>query len=159
MTSKVSRTPVSTLFVTLTWGYIDHNRVRLKRGILKAEFLAGSLAEYASQRARSSAFQLNPEIPTLLLLPAEVLKMVLGYLEPIWLFQAEAAYPEIAALSSSLNSVWYDILPHALFAEPEHFQDEAHVELVHSKLSRGEVDLDRGDDRHAWILHGCGCTC
>jgi hypothetical protein len=37
--------------------------------------------------------------------------MVLGYLEPIWLFQAEAAYPPIRALSTSLNSIWYEIIP------------------------------------------------
>jgi hypothetical protein len=53
--------------------------------------------------------------------------MVLGYLEPIWLFQAEAAYPLIRALSISLNSIWYEITPPALFAEPEHFQNEDHV--------------------------------
>ena len=53
--------------------------------------------------------------------------MILGYLEPIWLFQAEAAHPQICALLASLKSIWYENLPPALFTEPEHFQDEDRV--------------------------------
>jgi hypothetical protein len=50
--------------------------------------------------------------------------MILGHLEPIWLFQAEAAFPTIHQISRRANRLWYDILPTALFTEPEHFQNE-----------------------------------
>ena len=73
--------------------------------------------------------------------------MVLGYLEPIWLFQAEAAYPQIRALSTSLNSVWYEIMPPALFTEPEHFQNEDHVAAKRAEPYPGSLRLVASDAR------------
>lgn len=134
---------------------IGQDRAKLKRGILKAGFLPGPFERKASQRLRLPALQCNKKVPTILLLPPEILKMVCGYLEPIWLFQAEAAYPEIAALSSSLNAVWYELLPPALFAEPEHFQDEARVSAVRSELSRGNPILKSNDRRYVFGEHTC----
>ena len=70
----------------------------------------------------------------LLQFPPEILQCVLGYLEPIWLFQLAAAYPKINALLSyeTSNKIWYDALPAALCLEPENFQDE---ELVKDRTS------------------------
>jgi hypothetical protein len=73
--------------------------------------------------------------------------MILGYLEPIWLFQAEAAYPQIRALSTSLNSVWYEIMPPALFAEPEHFQNEDRVAARRAEQYPGSLQLVASDAR------------
>jgi hypothetical protein len=84
---------------------------------------------------------MSQQLPRILTLPNEILKMVLGYLEPIWLFQAEAAYPQILTLSTSLNSVWYEILPPALFTEPEHFQNEDRVAARRAEPYSGSLQL------------------
>jgi hypothetical protein len=65
----------------------------------------------------------------LLQFPAEILKHILVYLEPIWLFQVAAAYPQIDDLLGfeTSNRIWYDAVPAALFLEPEAFQDEVQV--------------------------------
>ena len=73
--------------------------------------------------------------------------MVLGYLEPIWLFQAEAAYTQIRALSLGLNSVWYEIMPPALFAEPEQFQNEDSVAAKVSEQFSRSLKLVTSDTR------------
>ena len=75
-------------------------------------------------------------------LPPEILKIILGLLEPIWLFQAEAAYPEIALLSSNANFLWYNAIPPALQTEPEYFQDEDKLSKIRSK---GAVIVAAGD--------------
>ena len=65
----------------------------------------------------------------LLQLPAEILKIILTYLEPIWLFQVAAAYPRIDDLLTfaTSNKIWYHAIPAALLLEPESFQDEVLV--------------------------------
>ena len=73
--------------------------------------------------------------------------MVLGYLEPIWLFQAEAAYARIRTLSLGLNSVWYEIMPPALFAEPEQFQNEDCVAVKASEQFSSSLKLVTSDPR------------
>jgi hypothetical protein len=73
--------------------------------------------------------------------------MILGYLDPIWLFQAEAAYPQIRALSTSLNSIWYENMPLALFAEPEHFQNEDPVAARQSEQDSSSLQLVASDAR------------
>jgi hypothetical protein len=91
--------------------------------------------------------QTGRKLPRIATLPNEILKMVLSYLEPIWLFQAEAAYPQIRALSTSLNSVWYEIVPPALFAEPEHFQNEDRVAARRAEPYSGSLRLATFDAR------------
>jgi hypothetical protein len=76
-----------------------------------------------------------------------ILKMILGYREPIWLFQAEAAHPYIHALSTTLNSVWYEIMPPALLAEPEHFQNENSVVARSSNQHSESLQLETRDVR------------
>lgn len=80
---------------------------------------------------------------TLLQFPPEILKQIVGYLEPIWLFQVAAAYPQIHELLGfeTANRIWYDAIPAALFPEPENFQDEALVKDRMLAYSKGaEVD-------------------
>lgn len=77
-------------------------------------------------------------------LPVEILKNILGYLEPIWLFQVAAAYSEIEAILSfeTSNRLWYDALPAALYLEPENFQDEMtlkHRMFVYSGQRRSQA--------------------
>jgi hypothetical protein len=81
--------------------------------------------------------------------------MVLGYLEPIWLFQAEAAYPPIRALSTSLNSIWYEIIPPALFTEPEHFQNEGRVAARRADPYSGSLRLVTSDARFVFWVPSC----
>ena len=81
--------------------------------------------------------------PMLLHFPAEILQIVLGLLEPIWLFQVAAAYPQIDSLLGfeKSNKIWYNATPAALFLEPENFQDEMLVEDRMSAYStRNEPD-------------------
>lgn len=70
----------------------------------------------------------------LLQFPPEILQRILAYLQPIWLFQVAAAYPQINTLLGyeTSNRIWYDVLPAALFLEPENFQDE---ELVKDRIA------------------------
>lgn len=81
--------------------------------------------------------------PVLLQFPAEILKNILEYLEPIWLFQAAAAYPRISKILGFevSNRIWYDAIPAALYLEPENFQDEELVKdrvLAYSR--KNEID-------------------
>ena len=91
--------------------------------------------------------QTSLKLPKIVSLPNEILKMVLGYLEPIWLFQAEAACSQIRALSTNLNSVWYEIMPPALFTEPEHFQNEDRVAARRAEPYSGSLRLATSDAR------------
>lgn len=81
--------------------------------------------------------------PVLLQFPAEILKNILAFLEPIWIFQAAAAYPGLDKLLGFevSNRIWYDAIPAALFLEPESFQDEVLVKDRTSAYSPGdEID-------------------
>jgi hypothetical protein len=85
--------------------------------------------------------------------------MILGYIDPIWLFQAEAAYPQIRAFSTSLNSVWYEIMPPALFTEPEHFQNEDHVSARQSEQDFSSLQLATSDDRSVLPMSSGAMRC
>lgn len=78
--------------------------------------------------------------------------MVLGNLEPIWIFQLEAAYPETVAVTANLNFLWYNRLPPALFIEPEHFQNEGHVRDVRRGPSRGNAKIGPTDNLYVFRL-------
>ena len=73
-----------------------------------------------------------PRVPILIQFPPEILLKVLGHLDAIWLFQVEAACSQIRLFlqSSAGNRVWYDAIPAALLAQPEHFQSERDVQDV-----------------------------
>lgn len=73
-----------------------------------------------------------PGVPITTQLPPEILLKVLGHLDPIWLFQAEAACSHIRSFlqSPASNKIWYNALPAALLAQPEYFQSEREVALV-----------------------------
>jgi hypothetical protein len=105
----------------------EYDRARLRQGLIKSNFLPSPFVRIASRSQVCSPKEWNNQPLRFVTLPNEILKMILGYLDPIWLFQAEAANPQIRALLANLNSTWYENLPPALFAEPEHFQDEDHV--------------------------------
>jgi hypothetical protein len=84
--------------------------------------------------------------PMLLQFPAEILKNILEYLGPIWLFQAAAAYPRISKILGFKvsNRIWYDALPAALYPEPENFQDEELVQdraLAYSRNKETDTTL------------------
>jgi hypothetical protein len=74
--------------------------------------------------------------------PQEVLNVVVAYIEPIWLFQLEEAYPSLAEYLStqSANKIWYELFPAALMSEPEYHQDEREVEKNLKALREGGVD-------------------
>jgi hypothetical protein len=78
--------------------------------------------------------------PVLLQFPAEILKEIVEYLEPIWLFQVAATYPKINELLGFeiSNRIWYDAIPTALYLEPENFQDEVLVKDRLLAYSRGD---------------------
>jgi hypothetical protein len=128
----------------------EYDRARLRQGLIKSNFLPGPSAGftgYISPSLLCSEEQTNHQVSRFLTLPNEISKMILGYLDPIWLFQAEAAFPQIRALSTSLNSIWYEIMPPALFAEPEHFQDEDLLAARRSEQDSSALYLATSDVR------------
>lgn len=122
----------------LTKTALGENRARLKGGILQADFVPRPLPQEKYAHVTGFGLHFYPRLPMLLQFPPEILKLILSYLEPIWLFQVEEAYAEIKELSLALNSVWYNSLPAALYLVPEHFQDE---DKVNHKLVGPTGDL------------------
>ena len=103
----------------------------MRRGVLHVSLAPSPDSSTAVYQPPSSRGHLSrPDGPVLLRFPAEVLKNILEYLEPIWLIQVAAAYPDINKVLGfqQSNRIWYDALPAALFLEPESFQDEVLVE-------------------------------
>lgn len=131
---------------------LEYDRARLRQGLIKSNFFLGPFTGIAAKPLLCSPAQTIQQLPRLLALPNEILKMVLGYLEPIWLFQAEAAYTQIRALSLRLNSVWYEIMPPALFAEPEQFQNEDCVAAKGSKQFSRSLKLVTSDHRFVFEI-------
>ena len=71
--------------------------------------------------------------------PAEILERIIDHLhDPIWIFQAELAFPEVASFlqSPAANRIWYDLLPAALLTLPEYFQSEMHVAYAQSRSAQ-----------------------
>jgi hypothetical protein len=136
----------------------EHNHARLRQGLIKSNFLPGPFGRIASRPLLCSPKEWNKQPLGLVTLPNEILKMILGYLDPIWLFQAEAAHPQIRALSTSLNSIWYENLPPALFAEPEHFQDEDRV-ARRSVQDFSSLQLATSDARFLRPISSCFARC
>ncbi len=89
--------------------------------------------------------------------PAEILKHILAYLEPIWLFQVAAAYPRINDLLDFENSnrIWYDAIPAALFLEPENFQDEVLVKDRMLAFSKGDKTAKTLQLSQVRTAHAC----
>lgn len=125
----------------------EYDRARLRQGLIKSNFLPGPLAGIASRSLLYYSARTSQQPPRFITLPKEILKMILGYLDPIWLFQAEAAYPQIRALSTSLNSIWYESMPPALFAEPEHFQNEDRLAARQAEEDSKSLQLVTSDAR------------
>jgi F-box-like len=140
----------------------EYDRARLRQGLIKSNFLPGPFAGftgYISPSLLCSQVQTSQHLSRLLTLPNEILKMILSYLDPIWLFQAEAACPQIRALSTSLNSIWYEIMPPALFAEPEHFQDEERLAARPSEQDSSSLYLATSDVRFVLAASSCIARC
>ena len=112
--------------------------------MLKVDYLRDSSAGPLNTGVVSMTGQrcLNRNEPFLLQIHEEIQQMILSYLEPIWVLQVEAAFPEIAGLSSISNLMWYNSLPPALFTEPEHFQNESQIDRT-SQL----ITLEAGANR------------
>lgn len=74
--------------------------------------------------------------------PQEILNTVIAYVEPIWLFQLEDAYPLLAQFlfTQQANKIWYELLPAALMCEPEYFQDEIEVAKMLAALREAGTD-------------------
>jgi hypothetical protein len=118
------------------------NRDLLRRGVLHADLTTGPKPCSASHQTPLSGAYFSsgyPTVPMLLQFPPEILKVILGYLEPIWLFQVAAAYHNIHELLDfeTSNRVWYDAIPAALLLEPENFQDEVLVNDRMEAYSKG----------------------
>jgi hypothetical protein len=119
------------------------SRTRLRRGVLYVDLTPGPKLWSAGHQPLNSGRHLSRDLaaePMLLQFPAEILKIVLSCLEPIWLFQVAAAYPKIDSLLDfqTSNKIWYDAMPAALFLEPENFQDEMLVKDRMSAYSKGD---------------------
>jgi hypothetical protein len=78
----------------------------------------------------------------------EILRMILGHLDPVWLFQLEKAIPEMCRYltSEKSNLDWYNAVPAPLLLEPERFQSETQKSLRvrHFTASMGEQTLPDG---------------
>lgn len=115
----------------------------LKRGVLHIDITSRPTPTAAGCQSPFSGHHFSHHAgSSLLQFPPEILKHILAYLEPIWLFQVAAAYTRINDLLDfeTSNRIWYDAVPAALFLEPESFQDEALVKDRILACSKGVVD-------------------
>ena len=118
------------LVLSLKLACLAFAKAFVKGGVLGFDLQNNSTTARAGFQPPFSGLHFDCEIPMLLQFPPEILQAILRYLEPIWIFQVEAAYPQIAELSASLTKLWYNALPFALYLEPEHFQVEEKFRTV-----------------------------
>lgn len=114
----------------------------MRRGVLHVSLTPSPNSSTAGYQPPSSGgHSSRPDRPVVLRLPVEVLKNILEYLEPLWLLQVAAAYPDINKVLGfqQSNRIWYDALPAALFLEPESFQDEVLVENRKMACTSGDA--------------------
>jgi hypothetical protein len=124
----------------------DVSRSQMRRGVLHVDLTERPQPSRAGYQPPLSGLHFShqlPFVPILLQFPLEILVYILGYLEPLWLFQVSAAFSDLHELLGfeHSNKLWYDAVPPALFLEPEHFQNEMLVEdRMAAYSARNEVD-------------------
>ncbi|KAL2013140.1 hypothetical protein VTN00DRAFT_665 [Thermoascus crustaceus] len=97
---------------------------------LTPEILAGNDVYWLVEHSPPvmCASQRTSLLPLIFKLPAELLQMVVEFLEPIWMFQLEEAYSKIREGLSypGANAVWYRSLPPSLWLKKACFQLGTH---------------------------------